>query len=500
MPTSAEPESAPDAESLLRSIAAAAPALWFPLRHADAHGLPREALTEPIWLLRQTGLVEVGDWVKGLGQGLRLSAHGEKAVATPTPLALRPPDAAPPTRGDVPTELMRGDEARNAVLDPPPAVVAPSLLYANIAWFAVGCIVAWRGGVGMEFLKGDGHPGAMDALQRTGAVTAAAVWNGDWWRLATACFVHIGLFHLLCNMLMLGMMGPFAEGLWGKRRFALIYAVSGVVGSVAAVALHPVSAKSGADVLMAGASGALWGMLTGVVVWVIHNRRHLPPELTRDRLQRLGFMLLLNVAVSFVPGISAEAHFGGGAAGALVAWSVATGHRRPKLYAVGGVVLVLGLSLLMLVAAVKWSDDWQTLKKREGERQLLAEALRRHGEQAAIRAAVGDDWDKLSPKAVGALHAKYLVKHQDHIHAQAPVQGSLRKAVEQLRDLAIAAAARVPPEGEVADRYRSYVAAVAGYTAALRDELDGPGRKETPELDAAWQAYATALMRLGRWE
>ena len=496
----AEPESAPDAEMLLRSIAAAAPALWFPLRHAHAHGLPREALTEPVWLLRQTGLVEVGDWVKGLGQGLRLSAHGEKAVATPTPLALRPPDAAPPTRGDVPTELMRGDEARTAVLDPPPAVVAPSLLYANIAWFAVGCIVAWRGGVGMEFLKGDGHPGAMDALQRTGAVTAAAVWNGDWWRLATACFVHIGLFHLLCNMLMLGMMGPFAEGLWGKRRFALIYAVSGVVGSVAAVALHPVSAKSGADVLMAGASGALWGMLTGVVVWVVHNRRHLPPELTRDRLQRLGFMLLLNVAVSFVPGISAEAHFGGGAAGALVAWSVATGHRRPKLYAVGGVVLVLGLSLLMLVAAVKWSDGWRTLKQREQVRQLLVEALRTGEKQAAVRAAVGDDWAKLSPNAMGQFRSQFAAILPARIANETPGPASLRKSVAELHTAATGAVGRLPADGEVAGRYREYLAAVVGYATALRDELDRPGRKDTPELDAAWRAYASALMRLGRWE
>ena len=370
----------------------------------------------------------------------------------------------------------------------------------SLTTFAVGCIVAWRGGVGLEFLKGDGHPGALDVLQRTGAVTAAAVWGGDWWRLATACFVHIGLFHLLCNMLMLGMMGPFAEGLWGKRRFALIYAVSGVVGSIAAVALHPVSAKSGADVLMAGASGALWGMLTGVVVWVIHNRRHLPPELTRDRLQRLGFMLLLNVAVSFVPGLSAEAHFGGGAAGALVAWSVATGHRRPRLWAVGGVALVLGLSLLMLVAAVKWSDGWRTLKLREQVRQLLAEALRTGEEQAAVRAAVGDDWAKLSPKVVGALRSQFATILPARIANETPGPASLRKSAAEVHTVATGAVARLPADGEVAGQYREYLAAAAAFAAARREELDRPGRKDTPELDAAWTAFTAAQSRLGRWE
>ncbi len=498
----AEPESAPDAETLLRSIAAAAPGLWYPQRHADTHGIPRDALTDPLWLLRQAGLVEVGDWVKGLGQGLRLSPHGEKAVATPTPLAVRPP--SPTQSRAAPNQLVLGDEARNAVLDPPPAVVAPTLLYANLAWFAVGCILAWRGGVGLEFLKGDRHPGAMDILMDTGAVTAVAVWRGDWWRLASSCFVHIGLFHLLCNMLMLGMLGPFAEGLWGRWRFALIYAVSGVAGGMAAIALNPVS-DQGANVLMAGASGALWGMLTAMVVWMVHNRRHLPPELTRDRLQRLGFLLMLNVGVSFVPGVSAEAHFGGGVAGALVAWSVASGRRRPRLWAVGGVTLVSLLALLILLAAVRWSDGWQAVKKWEQLRIVLAQA-QRVGEElmadrAAIREAVGeDDRVKLSPKQVESLRDSFAAEQKSRLVVPKFDPKSLVRRATEMAERATAAAGRIPSESELAERHRDYLRAVAAFATAVRAELARPPRADTPELVAAWQAFTAARQQLGFWD
>ena len=489
----------PDAETLLRAIAAAAPGLWFPQPHADSHGIPREALTEPLWLLRQTGLVEVGDWVKGLGQGLRLSDRGTQAVTSPDPLAIPSPVPLPPPRRepDAPLALEQGDAVRTAVLDPPPAVVAPSLLYANLAWFAVGCLVAWRHGVGLEFLKGDGHPGAMATLMDTGATTAGAVWRGDWWRLATCCFVHIGLFHLLCNMLMLGLMGPFAEGLWGKGRFALIYGVAGVCGSAAAMALHPV-APTGAVVVMAGASGALWGMLAGVVVWVVRARQHLPPELLREWARKLMFLVVMNVAISFAPGVSAEAHFGGGAAGAVVAWSVSGGHRRPRLWAVGGVGVSLLASGLLLAGTIRWSDGWQAVKEREKVRRLIADM--RLDERAAIRAAVGDDWGKLSPVNVNAVHARFLYVNPARVAAVSVGPPTLRGTAERLRLAAAEAVPQVPPENELGDRYRDYFTAVAAYATALRDELDRPGRKETPEVDVAWKAYGEAQARLGRWE
>lgn len=503
------PPATPDAETLLRAIAAAAPGLWFPQAYADRHGVPRDALTEPLWLLRQTGVVEVGDWVKGHGQGLRLTAAGERVIADTATLPARPPSrtAAPPPQlvGDAPAELDRGDAARAALFDPPPAILAPSLLYANLAWFIVGAILSWRGGVGLEFLKGDGHPGVLTVLMNSGAVTASAVLTGDWWRLATCCFVHIGLLHLFCNVITLAAVGPFAEGLWKQWRFAAIYAVAGVAGSVFAIALHPFARDTrGGEALLAGASGALWGMLAGVVVWVVRFRRHLPPDFTREFARKLPIALVINVGISFLPGVSAEAHLGGAVAGGLVAWSIAKGHPRPRLTAVAGIGFTLLLTLLVFASAVRWSDDWKVLKERERERRQIATARRlleeERASRAAVRAAVGEDWDELSPAVVNRLHERFLGARLGRLVFQKPGPATLRAAADTLQQQARAAANRVAGDGNVESRFRPYFTAVATYAAAVRDELDRPGRPETPEVETTWRELTRAAAQLGQWE
>ena len=81
----------------------------------------------------------------------------------------------------------------------------------------------------MGVANGDGMHGADRGLQ--GAVSGADLLNGEWWRLLTACFVHIGALHLIGNMFALAMMGPLAELLWGRGRLLLIYLASGLAGS-----------------------------------------------------------------------------------------------------------------------------------------------------------------------------------------------------------------------------------------------------------------------------
>ena len=81
-------------------------------------------------------------------------------------------------------------------------------------------------GVGVgDYLSGK-SPATLSLL---GAVSSIDLMRGEWWRLLTCCFVHVGVLHLLANMLALGMMGPLAELLWGRWRLLVIYAVSGLV-------------------------------------------------------------------------------------------------------------------------------------------------------------------------------------------------------------------------------------------------------------------------------
>src|SRR3989304_581193 len=69
------------------------------------------------------------------------------------------------------------------------------------------------------------------ALLRAGAMVPVLVAAGEWWRLATAVFLHAGLMHLLLNSIALYIFGNLVEGALGTARFLAIYAVSGFCAS-----------------------------------------------------------------------------------------------------------------------------------------------------------------------------------------------------------------------------------------------------------------------------
>ncbi len=77
--------------------------------------------------------------------------------------------------------------------------------------------------------------------------------EGQWWRLFTACFVHIGIIHLLLNMYALLYIGMLLEPILGKTRFLAAYLLTGIGASL-------VSLWWNDFIISAGASGAIFGM------------------------------------------------------------------------------------------------------------------------------------------------------------------------------------------------------------------------------------------------
>ncbi len=361
----ADPSSGPAAKDLLRAIAAAAPQMWFPRLHAEQTGAARDGLDEPLWRLRQAGLVQVTDWIGGLGQGFQLTRDGERAVDHPDPLSLAPTPFRDPAA-----------EAPEPELAPPAmrtAIVAPALLLLNVIWFGVGTFFAWKAGVGVEYLKGEGHPASNQTLMQIGALSGSELLRGQWWRLLTCCFVHVGLLHLLGNMLMLGILGPVSEGLWGRRRFALVYIVSGFAGSCVAMALHPMaeSASGNRAVLLAGASGALWGVLLSVAIWLYRYRDDLAPGVAAEWGRKLAFAVFLNLLLSFAPGISIEAHLGGGFAGAALALWLDRRWRPHWAIGTAGVIFLLAALIGGLYGFMHYSERWQPLRMLHAVRAII---------------------------------------------------------------------------------------------------------------------------------
>jgi membrane associated rhomboid family serine protease len=135
--------------------------------------------------------------------------------------------------------------------------------------------------------------------------------DGQWWRLLTSMFVHVGLLHVGINMWVLWSNGDLLERLTGNIGFIILYVLSGLFGSLASVYWNPVVAS-------AGASGAVFGVFGGIMGFLVLRRDSVPKNLLAG-LRKLGFQLLVYVVItSFaIPWIDNAAHIGGFIAGLL---------------------------------------------------------------------------------------------------------------------------------------------------------------------------------------
>src|SRR5499425_2958094 len=136
----------------------------------------------------------------------------------------------------------------------PRIAVTSVLLGLNVAVFGL-------------MLAGGVHPMTpnIDSLIQWGANYGPKTTNGEWWRMFTAMFLHIGLLHLLFNMVALWNVGGFMERVLGPAGFLVLYLLSGLLGSVASVAWNPF-------VVSAGASGAIFGLYGGLLAFLVQHR------------------------------------------------------------------------------------------------------------------------------------------------------------------------------------------------------------------------------------
>lgn len=374
----------PSPRDVLKWCAAAHPEMWFPSECAEGTGTPRDQLNAPLWVLRQAGLVKVVDWVRGKGQGFALTPAGEVALTEPGLIPVEAPrqtvlrDDVPPAEPATPderdTELAesttfeRGEQAREAVLGRKRVAVTPILIAVNVAWFLLGGVAAWRMDItNAEYLRGE----STEAVFRIGAVSGLSLLDGQWWRLLSAGFVHIGILHLLANMIGLLILGPMAEMMWGRKRFLLIYLLAGTSANCLAMAWEPNS-------VLAGASGSIWGMMTAILVWVVRVRVHLPASGEMQSLLRgLVTVLLINFVASAAPGVSWQGHFGGGLAGIAMAFLLEPlrGRRRTPAHRT---LVLAGLTVLAcagpfgLILASRQTSDWLKLRTAHTLRERLA--------------------------------------------------------------------------------------------------------------------------------
>ena len=164
-----------------------------------------------------------------------------------------------------------------------------------------------------------------------GANLDALTKNGDYYRLLTSMFLHIGIMHLLCNMYSLYIIGKEVENVFGKWKYLVIYILSGIAGSILSLAFNH-------NTICAGASGAIFGLLGALLYFGYYYRPYLGATLTKSIIP----VIAINLIIGFLDsGIDNSAHIGGLVGGLLVAMAVGVPDKSNNNNKINGIVLSL---------------------------------------------------------------------------------------------------------------------------------------------------------------
>jgi rhomboid protease GluP len=206
--------------------------------------------------------------------------------------------ALPPVPQDQPAEAYSPEQARRhreyRVWDPRAAPGTYLLLAINIA------VYLWMVTHGVNFKLPSDY-----ALLQYGANVPWNVLHGEWYRLLTATFVHVGLWHIAANMWCLWNLGILGEPLIAPLGVIAVYMLTGIAGNLLSMAWN-VSHFSlfHENVYLfqigAGASGAVFG-IAGILIVLLSNRRLPFPW---EELQRLRSSVIKFAAINLFIGLS----------------------------------------------------------------------------------------------------------------------------------------------------------------------------------------------------
>lgn len=148
------------------------------------------------------------------------------------------------------------------------------------------------------------------------------IYGKEYYRLFTSQFLHFGIEHLLNNMVLLGALGWHIEEETGHIKFLLIYLISGVGGNLCSLFWNMLQ---GNEVISAGASGAVFGLMGALACVFIKNKGK------TGSLTGRGIMVLivLSLYVGFTSsGVDNIAHIGGLLFGFIMTFLL---YRAPKI-------------------------------------------------------------------------------------------------------------------------------------------------------------------------
>jgi rhomboid protease GluP len=182
--------------------------------------------------------------------------------------------------------------------------VTPLLVDINIILF-IAMVAS-----GVNFFSPD-----TESLLKWGANFRPMTLEGQSWRLLTACFLHIGIFHLLFNMYALIYIGLLLEPYLGTTRFTAAYLLTGIASSVCSLGWNYL-------IISAGASGAIFGLYG--VFFAMLTTNLLDKSVKKAFLLSIGLFIAYNLLNGLKPnsGIDNAAHIGGLISGFILGYAL----------------------------------------------------------------------------------------------------------------------------------------------------------------------------------
>lgn len=189
---------------------------------------------------------------------------------------------------------------------------------------------------GWEILQGGSEN--ISALVASGAKVNGLITQGQWWRLITPIFVHIGWQHILINSLTLYFMGQQLEFLYGPLKFIVLYLLSGIGGNLMSFALGNNTSLS------AGASTSLFGLFGLYVTLGLIFRKN---NVLRQWAQQFLLLIILNLGTDiFMGGIDIWGHIGGALTGFLLGFVISVPQMKNSMSQLGRIIIILVLIVL----------------------------------------------------------------------------------------------------------------------------------------------------------